>query len=1037
MLAWILIGLGLAFVLVLVRLDAGPVQLDWLTPRIERALTPSGGRVAVVAGRTELRLNQEARTVDLVGVDVRYHLADRGKKEGDVPGSAFLVFPEVLVTLSVEALLKRGMIAASEVMARAPSLTVTRREDGGIGLRSEADVGDIDFGMFLQRFVDPPEADDRLAFLKTLAIGGGRVAFYDHRRASALIAGQADLMLTRHAGGVDGWLRADVLQKSSGPAALQVSGRIEAGADRIAFEADIADLMPADLPALWPFGETPLPDDLTGLRLPVRATVDGMFALDGTLSPLKVDLRAGAGVVDLPAYLGEPLDIDTARIDGTIGAGFHGFEIDRALIASRGAEIGGAGSVVWREDEHRLALDLQATDVRADDLAAFWPQRLGVNVRNWVLKNVGTGRVTEAAVNLDLGADDFGASRLRDEAVSGRFAFEGLSVRYVDAMPPLENASGHATFDADRMDFEVEGGRNAGLELSGGSVTITGMGKRGKNATRLRVLADAAGSIEQALLVLDHPPLEVAKAIGIEPSSAQGSVTASLEVRLPLHREVTGDEAVVLADAVLTDFAIDGLPGLGGDVRLDKGAFALKVDEEAVRLDGTAEIDGLPLAIDVVEPLADPTSKRRIGLAGSLDLAELEDRGVAIDGLEGAVGLKATVTETENRFWIDLEADLAALAIDPPGLIWQKPAGQEGMLRASIAMPLDGAIEVRQFDVESGDFQAAGSLALSPANDRLAFLAVDRFRLGDSDAAVRITPNETGGFDVAIEGQRLDLDALFGDDQEFGQDLQRFRAIVDTEQMRIRGIELVDVQADATREPGGWRAASVIGALPSGGKLALELTPDGEDRRLQLRSEDAGSLIEALDLGQRVDGGDVLLSARIASQDPVIAKGRFEIRDFTLRDAPLLARMLTLASLTGIGNLLGGEGIQVDHLILPFTLDDGTLAFADGLLRGSQLGLTVKGDVGLEAETLDLAGTIIPVYTLNRLIGQVPILGRLLTGTDGRGAFAGTYSIKGPHDNPTVYVNPLSILTPGLIRDLFGGLINGTLEPPDIRETDD
>jgi hypothetical protein len=127
----------------------------------------------------------------------------------------------------------------------------------------------------------------------------------------------------------------------------------------------------------------------------------------------------------------------------------------------------------------------------------------------------------------------------------------------------------------------------------------------------------------------------------------------------------------------------------------------------------------------------------------------------------------------------------------------------------------------------------------------------------------------------------------------------------------------------------------------------------------------------------------------------------------------------------------------VDELILPFSLEDQTLTLTDGLLRGSQLGLTTKGTVDFEHETLDLAGTIIPVYSLNRLIGQVPIIGRILTGADGKGAFAATYQIKGAKVDPTIYVNPLSLLTPGLIRDFFGGLVNGTLEPPELRATDD
>jgi hypothetical protein len=118
-------------------------------------------------------------------------------------------------------------------------------------------------------------------------------------------------------------------------------------------------------------------------------------------------------------------------------------------------------------------------------------------------------------------------------------------------------------------------------------------------------------------------------------------------------------------------------------------------------------------------------------------------------------------------------------------------------------------------------------------------------------------------------------------------------------------------------------------------------------------------------------------------------------------------------------------------------MENRKLSLSDGLLRGSQLGLTTKGTIDLDQKTIDLAGTIIPVYSLNRLLGQVPIIGRILTGDDGRGAFAATYQIEGPNERPTVYVNPLSMLTPGLIRDFFGGLVSGTLTPPEIRDPED
>ncbi|MDH3596031.1 MAG: hypothetical protein OEM93_14410, partial [Rhodospirillales bacterium] len=71
---------------------------------------------------------------------------------------------------------------------------------------------------------------------------------------------------------------------------------------------------------------------------------------------------------------------------------------------------------------------------------------------------------------------------------------------------------------------------------------------------------------------------------------------------------------------------------------------------------------------------------------------------------------------------------------------------------------------------------------------------------------------------------------------------------------------------------------------------------------------------------------------------------------------------------------------------------------------------------------LDLEGTIVPAYTFNRILGAIPILGRILTGGEGEGLFAFTYEMKGALDDPEVSVNPLSALAPGFLRGLFGGI---------------
>ena len=69
--------------------------------------------------------------------------------------------------------------------------------------------------------------------------------------------------------------------------------------------------------------------------------------------------------------------------------------------------------------------------------------------------------------------------------------------------------------------------------------------------------------------------------------------------------------------------------------------------------------------------------------------------------------------------------------------------------------------------------------------------------------------------------------------------------------------------------------------------------------------------------------------------------------------------------------------------------------------------------------TLALEGTIVPSYTLNSVVGKVPLLGPLLTGGEGQGVFAARYTIKGDDSSPEVMVNPLAMLTPGFLRSLF------------------
>jgi hypothetical protein len=125
-------------------------------------------------------------------------------------------------------------------------------------------------------------------------------------------------------------------------------------------------------------------------------------------------------------------------------------------------------------------------------------------------------------------------------------------------------------------------------------------------------------------------------------------------------------------------------------------------------------------------------------------------------------------------------------------------------------------------------------------------------------------------------------------------------------------------------------------------------------------------------------------------------------------------------TLYGLVDVLGGPGLGFTRLIAPLRMTDRLIQLNDARAFSSSLGLTAKGRIDLDQERADIQGTIVPAYFFNSLLGYIPLIGRLFSPEQGGGLFAARYSLVGPLEDPAVSVNPLSALTPGFLREVFG-----------------
>ena len=144
-------------------------------------------------------------------------------------------------------------------------------------------------------------------------------------------------------------------------------------------------------------------------------------------------------------------------------------------------------------------------------------------------------------------------------------------------------------------------------------------------------------------------------------------------------------------------------------------------------------------------------------------------------------------------------------------------------------------------------------------------------------------------------------------------------------------------------------------------------------------------------------------------------KSNLKIIDFKIQEVPVLAKLLTLASLQGIADLLTGEGIRFKDFEMDFEKLGNTTNIREMYAIGPAISLIMEGYI-VKNELTSLRGTLVPATTINKTISKIPMLGELLVGKKiGEGVFGVSFKIKGPPKKLKTTVNPIKTLTPRFI----------------------
>ena len=139
-----------------------------------------------------------------------------------------------------------------------------------------------------------------------------------------------------------------------------------------------------------------------------------------------------------------------------------------------------------------------------------------------------------------------------------------------------------------------------------------------------------------------------------------------------------------------------------------------------------------------------------------------------------------------------------------------------------------------------------------------------------------------------------------------------------------------------------------------------------------------------------------------------------KIENFYLKEMPVLTKILSIASLTGALDILEGKGIFFKEAYLKYQLVNRELKILECYGTGPSLGFVLEGKIRKDNFT-SLNGSLAPANTINNILREIPVVGKILTGKKGDGIFGASFKIKGKN-NLKVDVNPIKTLTPRFIQ---------------------
>ena len=751
------------------------------------------------------------------------------------------------------------------------------------------------------------------------------------------------------------------------------------------------------------------------------------------------DLQSQGGWIgaDLPAH--ERLAIDDWMAQGFLAPERGRVVLSQFVLRAGGAEVVAEGDVAGMGSTPKARLEGKIGPMPAKTFKALWPAALAPQTRAWLGQRLVRGQLQGGSFKLSSSEQREGwepsSSSTASDLISLTLVGTDLALALNEKGPALELPRVLARLDGHA--FEVSAPDAAFVAADGRRIAVKGsfavdMQEPLPRTGRLTVKAQ--GPLSLAVEMLAEEPFNALQDSGLNPASIDGKLEAQLALALPLQQPMSAADVKIDGKVRISDGRI---PQIFPPYDLHGANVVLELTGGAVEARGDMLIKNVPVKASWQHVFGVPAAKQPpLTITASLDANDRTQLGLDINDLvQGDVAVEVTVQRDEqNEARVHLRADLANAEIGLDSIAWKKPRGRSSTFQCDIIR--NGTtypIELLNVQLVGDNVAIEGWMGVGPDHH------VREYRFPNFSINV-ITSLQAHGkmradgiWEVTAKGPRYDGRDLFQSFFDVVGGFERDGRVRPGLDLRAELDTVVGFNDSALRNVKVWlqRRTNKLTALDARGVLdgnkafSAVVRPDSaQPRLLRAEANDAGQLFKLVGFYSNAVGGTMNLEVNLDGAGLAQRTGTLSAKNFVLLGDAVGGDLLVLGpdgAVRPIGDKRGivREQFPFETLRVPFSVGHGQFLLNEARIEGPILSANMRGKLDFRSHIIHVGGTFTPLAGLNTMFRDLPLFGPLLTGPRGDGVFAMTFAIQGSMNAPQIIVNPFSVITPGVTREIM------------------